>query len=546
MRKSFTLKTLLVAAAMVFGGGNFMWAATIATLGSNDNEWTAAGSNTSYTLAANKTLTLTFTVTSTKGDNEKQGYYTEINQSGSNKMGIQPGGGFYYWGDDWWIMDHMVKNDRSWDLSDFTAFIQGAMVELTIKRIHTQLLYYADITTTASQRHYLRLISKETTFDENADVEVKLGADYAVLTSITDVTTDESITGTLIGKEDNSVDFNGEGAVNQAFTLAADKSLTLNFINYSSKIGYGDNWLVEIQNGDKYLDLRSDYWGWEYGVTGYYYHTEDTASPGYFTLTSTTGGYFDNFPKALHKANVNLTVSRSGSVINISAVQTCVSGEVKTQTYTLNHSDFASGDVTVRLYAAYSHLDLLPVTKSISAAGWATYCSPYALNLADVDGLTAYTITGNTGTTLTLEEQTGTVPAGTGLLLKGATGSYNIPIVGSSLTDVASNILVGVNAATNKAADEVYVLMNGTEGVGFYQNANTFTVGANSAYIPAGSISLGVGAKYFRLEGQATGIEVPAVAEAEEDGVLYNVAGQQVGKDYKGIVIKNGKKYLNK
>ncbi|MDO4197124.1 MAG: hypothetical protein Q4D33_13375, partial [Prevotellaceae bacterium] len=31
-----------------------------------------------------------------------------------------------------------------------------------------------------------------------------------------------------------------------------------------------------------------------------------------------------------------------------------------------------------------------------------------------------------------------------------------------------------------------------------------------------------------------------------EDAVLYNVSGQQVGRDYKGIVICNGKKYLNK
>ena len=27
---------------------------------------------------------------------------------------------------------------------------------------------------------------------------------------------------------------------------------------------------------------------------------------------------------------------------------------------------------------------------------------------------------------------------------------------------------------------------------------------------------------------------------------LYNLAGQRVGKNFKGVVIKNGKKYLNK
>ena len=35
-------------------------------------------------------------------------------------------------------------------------------------------------------------------------------------------------------------------------------------------------------------------------------------------------------------------------------------------------------------------------------------------------------------------------------------------------------------------------------------------------------------------------------SDEEEDGVAYNLAGQPVGDDYKGIVIKNGKKYIQK
>ena len=30
------------------------------------------------------------------------------------------------------------------------------------------------------------------------------------------------------------------------------------------------------------------------------------------------------------------------------------------------------------------------------------------------------------------------------------------------------------------------------------------------------------------------------------DGAIYNLAGQRVSKDYKGIVVKNGKKYITK
>ena len=35
-------------------------------------------------------------------------------------------------------------------------------------------------------------------------------------------------------------------------------------------------------------------------------------------------------------------------------------------------------------------------------------------------------------------------------------------------------------------------------------------------------------------------------ADAEGDVVRYNVAGQRVGKNYKGIVVENGKKVLRK
>lgn len=45
----------------------------------------------------------------------------------------------------------------------------------------------------------------------------------------------------------------------------------------------------------------------------------------------------------------------------------------------------------------------------------------------------------------------------------------------------------------------------------------------------------------------ATGISSPIVNnKVKTDGKWYNLAGQQVGKDYKGVVIVNGKKFVNK
>ena len=43
-----------------------------------------------------------------------------------------------------------------------------------------------------------------------------------------------------------------------------------------------------------------------------------------------------------------------------------------------------------------------------------------------------------------------------------------------------------------------------------------------------------------------TGISSVVVEEEEGDGTIYNLSGQEVDSSYKGLVIKNGKKYISK
>lgn len=557
--KKKLLKTFLLAVCL--GGANFAWGETIASMGSVDAAWTA--NKHSYTVAANKTLTLNFTVSSVRGEADNDGYYVDLKQDGSAKMAVESSGGFYFSAapnGGWWQWGYQESFDCDWwtEASGYSAFLKtvitGATVELTIQRYGTQVTYYADIKTSSSDRHYLRIISPVNTLDEDKDLIVDFGANHAVLTGITDEISDE-FTGTLIGRGDNHADYNGTNTTHQDFTLAADKSLTLNFINYSSKIGYGDNWYIRITNGTKYLDLRSDYWGGESDGAGYYYRTVETSSPGYFTLASSTGDYFDEFPTVLHKANVALTVTRVGNVITISAVQDCTSGVVKTQTYTLTHDDFETGDITVGLYAAWSHLDLLPVTAPISSYGWATFSSDYALDFSKAtEGLEAYMITGHEGNVVTKAQVTGTVPAGTGLLLKGAKGDYNIPIVGSSSTDVSSNLMVAGTGASVSAEEGStrYVLgvnNNSTpdddsdDFAEFQKIVKTAaTVAKGKAYLEFVSESL---ARSMRFEGDdITGVEnIEAIAEATlkegkfiesgklvivKNGMKFNAAGQQM------------------
>jgi len=203
-----------------------------------------------------------------------------------------------------------------------------------------------------------------------------------------------------------------------------------------------------------------------------------------------------------------------------------------------------SKDGTLKYYSLYT-----PSSKTsnvtITSAGWKTLCSPYSLDFTGL-GVKAYIVTGteSDGTTLSLT-QVNKVPAQTGILLEGE-GTYDVPMIDiSDATDaVSANKLVGVVTNKTKDAESIYVLMNESNGVGFYQNSNAFTVGANTAYLPA-DFAAGAKARFFGFGNDATAIKTIAV-DAAENVAIYNLSGQRVNAAYKGIVIKNGKKYLNK
>lgn len=199
------------------------------------------------------------------------------------------------------------------------------------------------------------------------------------------------------------------------------------------------------------------------------------------------------------------------------------------------------------------YLILTPrVTKTISTAGWATFCSPYALDLKNAEGLDdAYIVTGGQNGVLTKNSvMNGTVPANTGLLLKGNEGTATIPVVANSETNVENNILKGVTAETTIDAGTGWVLMNdATNGLGFYKNNKDFTVGANTAYILISKLpelTGGARASYLLFSDDVTGISQVAGSEVKTSGAVYNLNGQRVSQPVKGLYIIDGKKVVIK
>lgn len=181
---------------------------------------------------------------------------------------------------------------------------------------------------------------------------------------------------------------------------------------------------------------------------------------------------------------------------------------------------------------------------SITAAGWATYVTARSVDFSKTSDVKAYTVAYSaTDDAITLTPVTA-VPGNTAVVLKGNQGDYTF----TTTTDkaaVSKNDLKFYTKATSVAkAKTVYILANNNGTVGFCPATVGSTVPAYKGYL---SISGGTSAKnFFALDGTATGINSIAADKANSRDVRFNLAGQRVDKNYKGVVIVNGKKQLVK
>lgn len=206
----------------------------------------------------------------------------------------------------------------------------------------------------------------------------------------------------------------------------------------------------------------------------------------------------------------------------------------------------------------------ISISKSVSVpigdTGWSTYSSAYALDFENAeDGIEAYMITGFSGTTLTTSKVTGTVPANTGLLVKGAAStSYAVPVVASSSTDVSDNKLVAsvaggtVSAGTDPVVN--YVLINNSGTAEFQWIGSTSAIlGANKAYLSlSGGTKTGAGSRGLAIDididGVSTGINMVNGEGLKVNGseTYYDLQGHRVLYPTKGLYIVNGKKVVIK
>lgn len=178
--------------------------------------------------------------------------------------------------------------------------------------------------------------------------------------------------------------------------------------------------------------------------------------------------------------------------------------------------------------------DVAAQTVVVSEAGYATVVAEQAL---DFTGLDVQAFTCEAKETYVHLDPITIVPAGTAVVVKAAAGSYDVPVTTEAGAEQYNDLVAATEAFV--ADGTQYILADGAEGVGFYKATPETTIAAGKGYIVKAS---SVKAFYGFDADDATGIS--GINAADENAVIYNVAGQRLSKAQKGINIINGKKVL--
>lgn len=227
-------------------------------------------------------------------------------------------------------------------------------------------------------------------------------------------------------------------------------------------------------------------------------------------------------------------------------------------TITLNNSSSDNVRVDDLELSTYSGVGSFKITE----AGYGTYYSSKAYTMPE--GVKGYTITGNEGTSLVMNEAYAAgavVPAKTALVVEGAANKYYTLVAKSTELTPANNKLHGSDEAEKTYVDgtdvKYYKLSYNNEGnnLGFYwgsENGAAFTNGAHKAYLALDSETLLSHSRGFSLadlaHGVTTGINT-TVKSATQSNFIYDLNGRRINSlngVAKGVYIMNGQKVLVK
>lgn len=271
------------------------------------------------------------------------------------------------------------------------------------------------------------------------------------------------------------------------------KDVTISFANASEEITFGDNYnkqeAVVEGTEDTLVYTSSD----DTKVKFHGNNIIDILSPGIVTITATD-------PKTTFSGNYELVVNTPSS----------------------------------------SH----EINLTFGDTGYLTWVATSDIDFSQTEGIKAYQITEAASHKITAEE-VARVPKGAAVLLKG-TGTITLKRT-SGVAPLSRNKMLGCTDALvagmtgGETSTDIYVLGNGSNGIGFYMLQNYLQAGKGYLKITGAS-----GAKpSFIAFDETTGIAT-VVSETVENDTYHNLQGVRVATPHKGIYIKNGSKVIFK
>lgn len=189
------------------------------------------------------------------------------------------------------------------------------------------------------------------------------------------------------------------------------------------------------------------------------------------------------------------------------------------------------------------------VRENTTADKYGTICLPFAASAPS--NAKVYSVVGYDDSNVYLKEAT-SLEAGKAYVFQSSdandiTFTKNSSDENLTAPTSATSGLIGTFTASTSVPANSYILKNGT-WLKVAENGNN-TVNAYRAYLTLGDdlkVASSTTAKAMRINsGQTTAINsVNAATNAAAPA--FNLAGQRVGNGYKGVVVKNGKKYIVK
>ena len=200
-------------------------------------------------------------------------------------------------------------------------------------------------------------------------------------------------------------------------------------------------------------------------------------------------------------------------------------------------------------------LDPSEITITINQYGNATFCSEYALDFSEVEGLKAYAATGyKSNSQVVTLTRVQTAEAGVGLFLKGEPGEYVVPVI-ESTDEHSLNLLVGtleqtvVNSTDGAMSNYKFTILPGDETPMFYPFEDNTTLSAGKAYLQIPTAWLPATAQKslsIRFDDGTTTDVDELKGESGEVKTVYDLQGRIVENPTSGIYIIDGKKVVIK